>query len=79
MENERLRCTPPLIRSHPWPHGFRTWFWDFVFRPLFHRAHVEHEFRKLRSANSVSVQLRSTGDWSAPPHSQGVSLGALVT
>ena len=27
------------------------------------RAHVEHEFRKLRSANSVAVTLRSTGDW----------------
>jgi len=27
------------------------------------RAHVQHEFRKLRSANSVKVTLRSTGDW----------------
>lgn len=27
------------------------------------RAHVQHEFRKLRSANDVAVTLRSKGDW----------------
>lgn len=27
------------------------------------RAHVQHEFRKLRSANHVAVTLRSKGDW----------------
>ena len=27
------------------------------------RAHVQHEFRKLRSANRVAVRLRSVGDW----------------
>jgi alpha-glucosidase (family GH31 glycosyl hydrolase) len=36
---------------------------------------VQHEFRKLRSANRVAVRLRSVGDWyEADPGSRLFSL-----
>lgn len=35
------------------------------------RAHIEHEFNKLRSSNSVSVRVKSVGDWwEADPESK---------
>ena len=35
------------------------------------RAHIEHEFNKLRSSNTVSVRVKSVGDWwEADPESK---------
>lgn len=35
------------------------------------RAHVDHEFNKLRSSNVVSVRVKSVGDWwEADPESK---------
>lgn len=35
------------------------------------RAQIEHEFNKLRSSNSVSVRVKSVGDWwEADPESK---------
>ena len=35
------------------------------------RAHIEHEFNKLRSSNCVSVRVKSVGDWwEADPESK---------
>ena len=35
------------------------------------RAHVQHEFGKLRSSNSIAVRVRSVGDWwEADPESK---------
>ena len=35
------------------------------------RAHIQHEFNKLRSSNSVSVRVKSVGDWwEADPESK---------
>ena len=31
--------------------------------PYCFRTHVDHEFNKLRSSNSVSVRVKSVGDW----------------
>ena len=35
------------------------------------RAHIDHEFNKLRSSNVVSVRVKSVGDWwEADPESK---------
>ena len=35
------------------------------------RAHIEHEFGKLRSSNTVSIRVKSVGDWwEADPESK---------
>ena len=42
-----------------------------VLRGWCYRAHIQHEFNKLRSSNSVSVRVKSAGDWwEADPESK---------
>ena len=42
-----------------------------VFLSLCCRAHIEHEFGKLRSSNTVSIRVKSVGDWwEADPESK---------
>lgn len=48
------------------PHLLRLTFLTCV-----NRAHVEHEFKKLRSSNNVSLRVKSVGDWwEADPESK---------
>lgn len=61
-------CAPPIIFSCGccrWATAEPSLIQILRFSAIYHprRAHVQHEFRKLRSANRVSVRLRSVGDW----------------